>query len=122
MDQPSFGFEKELEPEPSTFSVVALNSLVRDALRRSFPTAVWVRGAVQNLTRSSAGHTYFALVEKAGRGDRVHARLECVLFRDDRRAVDRALAEVPGAELGNDVEVRVRGRVAVYPQTGRLQL
>ena len=44
------------------------------------------------------------------------------LFRDDRPAVTRALAEVPGAELGNDVEVRIRGRVTVYPPTGRYQL
>jgi exodeoxyribonuclease VII large subunit len=44
------------------------------------------------------------------------------LFRDDRRAVTRALAEVPGAELGNDVEVRISGRVTVYPPTGRYQL
>ena len=28
----------------------------------------------------------------------------------------------PGAELGNDVEVRIRGRVTVYPPTGRYQL
>jgi exodeoxyribonuclease VII large subunit len=121
MEQPSFGFEEE-PPEVTTFSVVELNSLVRDALRRGFPDEVWVRGEVQNLSRSSAGHTYFSLVEKAGRGDRVQGRLDVALFRDDRRAVARELAEVPGAELGNDVEVRIRGRVTVYPPTGRYQL
>ncbi|MDQ1430254.1 MAG: exodeoxyribonuclease large subunit [Actinomycetota bacterium] len=110
------------EVEVPTFSVGELNALVRDSLRRSFPVEVWVRGEVQNLSRSGAGHTYFAVVEKAGRGDRVQARLDVALFRDDRRAVDRALAEVPGAELGNDVEVRIRGRVTVYPPTGRYQL
>jgi exodeoxyribonuclease VII large subunit len=120
MDQPSLGFEEE--PEITTFSVVELNSLVRDALRRGFPDEVWVRGEVQNLSRSSAGHTYFSLVEKATRGDRTQGRLDVALFRDDRRAVTRALAEVPGAELGNDVEVRIRGRVTVYPPTGRYQL
>ena len=114
MEQPSFGFDEE-EPEATTFSVVELNSRVRDSLRRGFPDEVWVRGEVQNLSTSSAGHTYFALVEKAGRGDRVQGRLDVALFRDDRRAVARALADVPGAELGNDVEVRIRGRVTVYP-------
>jgi exodeoxyribonuclease VII large subunit len=125
MEQPSFGFAEEEEPEPEveTLSVVELNSRVRDSLRRGFPEEVWVRGEVQNLSTSSAGHTYFALVEKvAGRGDRVQGRLDVALFRDDRRAVTRALAEVPGAELGNDVEVRIRGRVTVYPPTGRYQL
>ena len=144
MDQPAFSFENgpfdngffdngsfedRLSDEDvveavevPTFSVGELNALVRDALRHTFPVEVWVRGEVQNLSRSGAGHTYFAVVEKAGRGDRVQARLDVALFRDDRRAVDRALAEVPGAELGNDVEVRIRGRVTVYPPTGRYQL
>ena len=58
MEQPSFGFDEE-EPEATTFSVVELNSRVRDALRRGFPDEVWVRGEVQNLSRSGAGHTYF---------------------------------------------------------------
>ena len=129
MDQPTFAFDDVSNPGTVddadvdlTYSVVELNSLVRDSLRRAHPDEVWVRGEVQNLSRSSAGHTYFSLVEKAGQGDRVQGRLDVALFRDDRRAVQRALADVPGAELGNDVEVRIRGRVTLYPPTGRYQL
>ncbi len=96
--------------------------MVRDALKRAFPAEVWVRGEVQNLKRHSSGHVYFTLVEKAGRADRAVARLDVALFRDDRRSVERALREVPGAELGNDVEVRIRGRVTLYPEQGRYQL
>ena len=132
MDHPTFSFDDDsIDDEPpdepideieTTYSVVELNSLVRDTLRRAHPDEVWVRGEVQNLSRSSAGHTYFALVEKAVRGDRAQGRLDVALFRDDRRAVQRALADVPGAELANDVEVRIRGRVTIYPPTGRYQL
>ncbi|MEX1008429.1 MAG: exodeoxyribonuclease VII large subunit [Acidimicrobiia bacterium] len=108
--------------EERTFSVGELTTGVSDAVRRAFPEQVWVKGEVQNLKRYPNGHTYFSLVEKAaGPGDRVKARLDCVLFRDDRPAVNRALEEVPGAELGNDVEVRIRGRVGVYAVQGRLQ-
>jgi exodeoxyribonuclease VII large subunit len=126
MEQASFEFDEEAEAseaavQESTYSVVELTSLVRDALRRAQPEELWVRGEVQNLT-SSAGHTYFSLVEKAERGDRVQGRLDVALFRDDARNVRRALREVPGADLGNDVEVRIRGRVTVYPPTGRYQL
>jgi exodeoxyribonuclease VII large subunit len=107
--------------EVPTFSVSELTTQVGDALRRAFPEQVWVRGEVQNLKRYASGHTYFSLVEKAaGPGDRVRARIDAVLFRDDRPAITRALAEVPGAELGNDVEVRIRGRVGAYQ--GKLQL
>ena len=32
------------------------------------------------------------------------------------------MAEVPGAALGDDVEVRIKGRVRIYPPTGQYQL
>jgi exodeoxyribonuclease VII large subunit len=105
-----------------TFTVAELNGKVRDALKRSFRDEVWVRGEVQNLKRHASGHTYFTLVEKGVRGDRPVARLDVALFRDDRRTVDRRLKSVPGAELGNDVEVRICGRVTLYPEQGRYQL
>jgi exodeoxyribonuclease VII large subunit len=120
MDQTAL--ELDDEPVEPTFSVGELTARVRDVVRDAFPVQLWVRGEVQNLKRYPNGNVYFALVEKAGRGDRVQARLDCVLFADDRRAVERALAAVPGSELGNDVDVRIRGRVAVYPAQGRLQL
>ena len=101
--------------------MVELNTLVRDAVRRAHPDELWVRGEVQNL-RKRNGHTYFKVVEKAGRGDRVQGRLDVALFSDDAPKVRRALAEVPGAALADDVEVRIRGRVRVYPPTGQYQL
>lgn len=113
--------EADDDAEP-TFTVAELNGRVRDALRRSFADEVWVRGEVQNLKRHASGHTYFTLVEKGVRGDRPVARLDVALFRDDGRTVARRLKAMPGAELGNDVEVRIRGRVTLYPEQGRYQL
>jgi exodeoxyribonuclease VII large subunit len=111
------------EVEPPTWTVLDLLTQLRVAVRGALPNELWVRGEVQNLRRSQNGHTYFTLVEKAmGRGDQVRAKIDVSLFRDDRRAVDRAIKEVPGAELGNDVEVRICGRVEVYAPQGRLQL
>ena len=105
-----------------TLTVTELTAALREAARRALPGEVWVRGEVQNLRRSQNGHTYFDLIEKAGRGDAPRARLAVMLWRDDRRAVTKTLAEVPGAELENDVEVRIRGRVELYAPQGRLQL
>ncbi len=81
MDQPAFSFDDSVgdasfgddgfaeDVEVPTFSVGELNTLVRESLRRAFPAEVWVRGEVQNLKRIERnGHTYFSLVEKAGRG------------------------------------------------------
>ena len=129
MEQPSFDLELgggadagDVVDEPVTHSVLELVSGLRDAVRAAFPGQVWVRGEVQNLRRSANGHTYFSLVEKAGRGDQARAKLDVVLFRDDKAGVTRALRDVPGATLENDVEVRIRGRVDMYAPQGKVQL
>src|SRR5215471_3384825 len=119
-EQASFGFGEEVSEE-TTYSVVQLNSLVSDAVRRAQPDEVWVKGEVQNLRRRN-GHTYFKLVEKAGRGERIQGRVDVALFSDDAPKIRKALADVPGAALGDDVEVRIRGRVRIYPPTGQYQL
>lgn len=66
---------------------------------------LWVEGEVSNLTRSSAGHTYFTLKE----GD---AQLRCVMFR-------RAYG---GAPLENGDLVLAHGNVSFYEARGDLQL
>ena len=106
----------------ATLSVLELVTGMRDAVRGAFPAQTWVRGEVQNLRRSQNGHTYFSLVEKGGHGDQVKARIDVVLFRDDRGPVERSLREVPGATLAPDVEVRIRGRLDVYAPQGKVQL
>lgn len=120
VEQGSFDLGEEAR-EP-TLTVLELVTALRDAARRAVPGEVWVRGEVQNLRRSQNGHVYFALVERSGRGDQPRARIDVTLFRDDRRAVTHALAAVPGAELADDVEVRIRGRVELYAPQGRLQV
>jgi exodeoxyribonuclease VII large subunit len=108
--------------DEQTFSVTELNTVIRDALREAVPDDVWVRGEVQGLRESRAGHVYFQLVEKDERRDRVQAALDVALFRSHLMTVHAALRKTPGVELADDVEVRVKGHMEVYPPTGRLQL
>ena len=105
-----------------TFSVTELNTVIRDALREAVPENVWVRGEVQGWRESRAGHVYFQLVEKDDRRDRVQAALDVALFRSHLLTVRAALRKTPGVDLADDVEVRVKGHIEVYPPTGRLQL
>jgi exodeoxyribonuclease VII large subunit len=104
-----------------TFSVTELSIAIRDAVRDAFPRDVWVKGEVQGLTRSGLGHSYFQLVEKAGKGERVLSALPVVLFRDERPAINAALKD-SGLKLEPDVEVRIRGRVGFWTGGGKLQL
>jgi len=107
--------------EQPTFSVTELNTVIRDALRAAIPREVWVQGEMQGFKTSGLGHSYFQLVEKAGRGERVLSRLDVALFRGERPTVNAALRDA-GLKLANDVGVRIRGRVDFYPPNGRLQL
>jgi exodeoxyribonuclease VII large subunit len=121
VEQASFDLGDAVDAE-ATLSVLELTTRLSDVVRGSFPGQLWVRGEVQGLKRTANGHVFFSLVEKAGRGDQVKAGIDVVLWRDDRGPVDKAVRAVPGAELGNDVEVRIRGRLEVYVQQGRVRL
>ena len=108
--------------EDDTYTVGELNQAIAESMVESFPRPVWVRGEIQQFSKSKNGHTYFELVEKDGNRDRVRAVLRVVLWRDTRPAVNRMLREVPGIKITDGVEVRISGRVDYYPGTGRLQL
>lgn len=106
----------------STYTVGQLNQAITEAVVDAFPRVVWVRGEIQQFTKSRNGHTYFELVEKDEGRDRVRAVIRVVLFRDDRPAVNRTLKSTPGVKVTDGVEVRICGRVDYYPVSGRLQL
>ncbi|MCU1459533.1 MAG: xseA [Actinomycetia bacterium] len=104
-----------------TLSVHELNSIAQAALREAFPSEVWVRGEVQKCRVMGSGHTYFSLVEKASTRDGVQATIDCVLWAGNARRIANALRETPGGKLTEGTEVRIRGRLDVYPVTGRMQ-
>lgn len=105
-----------------TFTINELNTVIRGALTDAFPHEVWVRGEVQRITTSRTGHTYFELVEKDSRRERVAARIDVALFKGNAPTINTRLREVPGVTLAPDIEVRIRGRIDYYPTGGRLQL
>jgi exodeoxyribonuclease VII large subunit len=107
--------------DDDTYTVGELNREIRRALDGALPEEVWVRGEVQGIKTYSSGHSYFGLVQKDERRQRVQARLDVVLFRGQQSSVKAQLRELPGAQLRDDVEVRIRGRIDYYEQGGRLQ-
>ncbi len=79
-----------------------LKELVESDLKLS---NIWVEGEVSNLSRSTAGHTYFTLKDE-------EAQLRCVMFR-------RASGGVP---LESGTLVLAHGNVSFYEARGDLQL
>src|SRR5690606_7532347 len=109
---------------PTALTVGGLNLRVRDALRGAFPDLVWVVGEVLDFDKSAGRrHRFFSLVEKVPGEARVHAQVEAALFESKAEELAHKLAAAePPLALRDGLEIRVLGRVDLYPQSGRFQL
>ncbi|MGK2930020.1 MAG: exodeoxyribonuclease VII large subunit [Acidimicrobiales bacterium] len=113
-------------PESSpTWSVRELSVAIGERLREAFPTDVWVRGEIHDLSRPQSGHVYFSLVESGndGAGRREpDARLSVMLAASDKTRVNRLLRKAGGrVRMSDGTEVRIRGRLDWYEPRGQLQ-
>lgn len=104
-----------------TWTVDQVCSGVGAALEACFPDEFWVRGEIQGLRKSPAGHLYFDLVEPGARGTGTDAKLGIVAFRGPLRGIEAVLRRVGDLRLADGLEVRIRGRLDYYPPQGRVQ-
>ena len=88
-------------------SVSELNSLVRQALRSSFPDTIWVEGEASRVKVHSSGHMYFVLKDES-------AAVSAVMFRSAREGMK--------FELEHGMQVICRARVDIYEREGRYQI
>lgn len=102
-----------------------LSVAIGERLRDAFPTDVWVRGEIHDLSRPQSGHVYFSLVESGddGTGRREpDARLSVMLAANDKARVNRLLRKAGGrVRMSDGTEVRIRGRLDWYEPRGQLQ-
>ena len=110
----SLGFELPA----GTYTVSQFGWEVKGLLADAYPD-VWVAGEVQRVRSAARGQLYFELVEK-GRGDSVKAKLDCVLWADERQTVEAAFREA-GVELVEGVVLRCCGKPDFWPGGGRFQ-
>lgn len=101
-----------------TYTVSQFAWEMKGLLGDAYPS-VWIAGEVQRLRTAARGQLYFELVEK-GRGDRVQAKLDCVIWADERPRVEAVLREA-GVELSEGVVLRCAGRPDFWPGGGRFQ-
>ncbi len=101
-----------------TYTVSRLAWEIRGLLADTF-RSVWLAGEVQRLHSAPRGQLYFELIEK-GQGDRIQAKLDCVLWADERAVVEEELREA-GVELAEGVALRCRGDAEFWVGGGRLQ-
>ncbi|MFH1771711.1 MAG: exodeoxyribonuclease VII large subunit [Candidatus Omnitrophota bacterium] len=114
----------ELSTNNKIFSVLELNTAVRDLIKSGFSEYIWVCGEVQGL-RPDRGkkHTYFELVEKHPKADEIIAKVKVALFEGRKHTIARRIKEAQGAfELKNDIEVKLLCEVSIHPPTGQYSL
>ena len=88
--------------------VGAFVCLLRESLEADpLYSDLWLEGEVSDLSRSSAGHTYFTLRDDDG-------CLKCVLFRG------QALRQFQRLNMGD--QLAIHGGLSIYPRSGSLQL
>jgi len=93
------------EPEgPET--VGELTHRITAVLEDTF-AEVWVVGEISNFNRHTSGHVFFTLKDE-------RASVRCVLWKS---AAGRL-----GREIGDGVEVEVRGRIGVFEKQGNYQV
>lgn len=102
-----------------TYSVSDLCGDLKEFLGTAFG-ALWVVGEVGRVNEHRSGHLYFELVEK-GAGDRVEAKIDCVIWRSQYARVKNTLARAD-QKITEGQEIRVQGGVDFWPGGGRLQL
>lgn len=106
-----------------TYSVGELARRIGYALEDAFPDDVWVTGEISGLNRSRGGHVYFDLTEPApDPGQPPVAAIPVALFKMNKDVVNKLLKRAGIARMDNGMQVRIRGVVAFYERTGRLQL
>jgi exodeoxyribonuclease VII large subunit len=98
----------------TTVTVAEALRLACNAVRRTAPSGLWVRGEVTGFTRTSAGHLFWNLTDGT-------ERLAVAALGRTARSIDRALAHAE-VTLTDGIVVRVFGQLDVWPQRSIVQL
>ena len=94
--------------DKNVYSVSQVNSYVKRLLDDDFILRnLFIRGEISNCKYHSSGHVYFSLKDES-------CVISAVMWRSDVRGLK--------FRLENGMQVIVRGRLSVYPQSGQYQV
>ncbi|MFC1515099.1 exodeoxyribonuclease VII large subunit [Candidatus Omnitrophota bacterium] len=111
-------------PVDKTYTILELNTTVRNLIKGHFTTYIWVCGEIQGLRPDrNKKHTYFELVQKHAQSPEIAAKVKVALFAGRKPLIDERIAKSQGAfELKNDIEVKFLCEVSLHPPTGQYSL
>ena len=100
-----------------TYTVQEVVSKISSALTELFPNEIWVEGTIRGYSVARSGHTYFDLCQGVENpSDTPKFIIPVALFKNSR---DRMAGQI---KMEAGLEVRIRGRTAIYGPTGKVQI
>lgn len=105
------------EMAPRHLGVAEVLRSAGNALRRTFPASLWVKGEVSDYRPAIQGHHYFNLVEKFPDGSQ--ALLPCAVWKNAWPQVSQKLLNA-GVALSSGQEMLFQGTVRLYDGAGKL--
>jgi len=106
------------------YSVLELNTTVKELLSAGMPGEFWIRGVVTGLRQvSGRGHCYFQLADPSPPGGQSPAVVDCALFAGDKAAITIQAGRAGTVfNLQNNTEVRIQARVNFWERSGNFQI
>jgi exodeoxyribonuclease VII large subunit len=103
------------------YSILELNTTVRELIRIEFPDYIWVCGEIQDLRQRE--HINFNLVQKHSHADEIIAQVSAVIFANITSHIFEKIKE-SGAlfTLKDDIEVKLLCKVDLYAKAGKFSL
>lgn len=124
MDKPRQMSMDDLSRSEKVYSILELNSAVRDTIKERFSKYVWVCGEIQDMRPPrGSGHIYFNCVEKDPDSDKTLAQVSAALFAGRVPKIFDKLKQADSEfKLKNDIEVKLLCQLDLYPKSGRFSI
>ena len=104
-----------------TYTILELNSEIRNILWEKFPQLVWLRGEVIGFDKQKqARNIFFQLQEKDPEKDQIISKISATIFSSDVSKILDKFNQV--SQLRDGLEVKVLCRVDVYPPWGEYKV
>ncbi|MDD3296591.1 MAG: exodeoxyribonuclease VII large subunit [Candidatus Omnitrophica bacterium] len=106
------------------YTVLELNTEVRELIKEKFSGYIWVCGEIQGVrTQPGKNHMYFSLVQKDPDSDRILAQIDANLFAGNRLLIERRIQEAKADfQLKDDIEVKFLCEVDLYTVRGKFNV
>jgi exodeoxyribonuclease VII large subunit len=102
----------------SRFTLLELNSLIRDVLQNHLPETYWVVAEISEMKVNRTGHCYLELVEKDGKSDEIVARTRATIWSYTFRMVKPYFETSTGQPFQEGIKVLIQVSVEFHPAYG----